>query len=159
MTVILSDRSDLAQTAIVYLLTLAALVLLGVVLAYWTWALFAPAPEPRVQPVATFGSDVSAAHALFGMAHGNGKDASPTGIAIRLNGVVAAAGKGRGYAVVQLDTKEIRAVHEGEEVEPGIRLVEVHPDHVILVRNGVRESLAWPQEKAPAASFAPQIAR
>jgi len=27
-----------------------------------------------------------------------------------------------------------------------VRLLEVHPDHVILERDGVRETLAWPRK-------------
>ena len=60
---------------------------------------------------------------------------------------MAASGGRRGYAVVQLEAKQILAVHEGEDVAPGIRLAEVHADHVILERNGVRETLAWPEKK------------
>jgi general secretion pathway protein C len=31
-------------------------------------------------------------------------------------------------------------------VAPGLRLAEVHVDHVVLERNGVREALAWPEK-------------
>jgi general secretion pathway protein C len=66
--------------------------------------------------------------------------------AIRLMGVVAAAGEQRGQAVLQLDGKQSVAVLQGEEVAPGLRLAEVHVDHVVLERNGVREALAWPEK-------------
>jgi general secretion pathway protein C len=85
---------------------------------------------------------------------------APTGMAIKLLGVVAASGGRRGYAVVQLEAKQILAVHEGEDVTPGLRLAEVHPDHIILERGGVRETLTWPQQKrAPAATTAAQPAQ
>jgi hypothetical protein len=42
MQVLPLGRPGLAQTALVSLLTLAGLALLGLVLAYWTWAWFAP---------------------------------------------------------------------------------------------------------------------
>ena len=141
------DRSGLAQTAVVSLVTLAALVLLGVVLAYWTWVWLAPRPEPRVQPLADPVGRVAFANRLFGSVQRDQNIAAPTGIAIKLLGVVAASGGRRGYAVVQLEAKEILAVHEGEDIAPGIRLVEVHTDHVILERNGTRETLAWPEKK------------
>jgi general secretion pathway protein C len=56
--------------------------------------------------------------------------------------------------VVRLEAKQILAVQEGEDVAPGARLVEVHPDHVILERGGVRESLAWPKKRATASPAA-----
>ena len=45
---------------------------------------------------------------------------------------------------MQLDSKEILAVLEGEDIVPGVRLTEVHPNHIILERNGLRETIAWP---------------
>ena len=151
------ERSSLAQTAVVSLITLAALVLLGWVLAYWTWAWLAPRPEPRAQPATALGAGAGSAQGLFGNLQRGQNIAAPTGIAIKLLGVVAATRGRRGYAVVQLEAREILAVREGEDVAPGIRLAEVHPDHVILERNGVRESLAWPQKNAAAESAAPPI--
>ena len=150
-------RSSLAQTVLVSLLTLVAVALLGAVLAYWTWAWFAPRAEPRVEAAAAQSGSVASAGAIFGNVSRNQETAAPTGIAIRLLGVAAASGGRRGYAVVQLEAKQILAVQEGENVAPGIRLAEVHADHVILERNGARETLAWPEKKA-SASPAPQAA-
>ena len=62
-------------------------------------------------------------------------------------GVVAASGGRRGHAVLRLDAKKAVAVLQGEEVEPGLRLAEVHVDHIVLERNGARETLAWPEKK------------
>jgi len=153
------ERSNPAQTAVVSVLTFVALALLGVVMAHWTWAWLGPRPEPRVQAAAQAGGRVEAAIGLFGDAGGDRNGAPPTGIAVRLLGVVAAARGHRGYAVVQLEASDILAAIEGEDVAPGIRLAEVHPNHVILVRNGVRESLAWPQKNAPAGPAAPQAVK
>ena len=147
------DRSSLAQTAAVSLVTLVAVMLLAAVLAYWTWALFAPRPRPLVTPTIESRGDLGSAQSLFGVLQRDQNDVAPTGIAIKLLGVVAATHKRRGYAVVQLDSREILAVREGGDVAPGIRLAEIHTDHVILLRNGARESLAWPQ-KGPAAEAA-----
>ena len=147
-------RSSLAQTALISVLTLAALAVLGAVLAYWTWAWFAPRAEPRVEAAAQSG-DVAAAATIFGTVPRK-QAAAPTGIAIKLFGVVAASAGRRGYAVLQLEAKDIRAVHEGEDISPGVRLAEVLADHVILERNGVGETLALPERKgsAPAAAQA-----
>lgn len=154
MQVLPLGRSGLAQTALVYLLTLVALTLFGWVLAYWTWVWFAPRAEPRAEPAAGEAGNLLSASAVFGRIERNKDSAAPTGIAIKLLGVVAASAGRRGYAVVQLEAKQILAVHEGEDVAPGLRLAEVHPDHVILERGGMRETLTWPQKKATAAPSA-----
>ena len=65
---------------------------------------------------------------------------------MRLTGVVAASGGRRGHAVLRLDGKKTVAVLEGDEVEPGLRLAEIHVDHIVLERNGARETVAWPQK-------------
>ena len=129
----------------VALVTVAALALLGFVAAYWTWGWLAPRPEPRAQAAAEPGSGASAG-ALFGNVKRDSNSAAPTGIAIRLLGIVAATGGRHGYAVVQLDPRQILAVREGEDIAPGIRLAEVGTDHIILERSGNRETLAWPDK-------------
>lgn len=125
-------------------MTLAALVLLGLVLAYWTWAWLAPRPEPRVEAAVEADLRVESAYGLFGSVQRDRNITAPTGIAIKLLGVVAGSGGRRGHAVVQLDAMQTVVVREGEDIAPGIRLAEVHPDHVVLERNGARETLAWP---------------
>ena len=150
-------RSNLAQTVLVSSLTLLAVALLGAVLAYWTWAWFAPRPAARMEAAAAQGASLGAAATIFGKAPRRETAAAPTGLAIKLLGVVAAAGGRRGYGVVQLEGKSILAVHEGEDVAPGIRLAEVLADHVILERNGVREKLAWPEKRASAAPGARSV--
>ncbi len=153
-------RPNLAQTVLVSSLTLVAVALLGAVLAYWTWVWFAPRAVPRMETSSVQSGSVAAAGGIFGKVPAKQAAAAPTGIAIKLLGVVAASGGRRGYAVLQLEAKQILAVHEGEEIAPGIRLAEVHADHVILERNGVRETLAWPQRPgtAPASAQAGQTA-
>ena len=146
MQAISLERSSFAQTAVVSLLTLAALALLGLALAYWPWVWFAPRAEPRIETAAAQSGGVAAANALFGKFPRN-KNTAPTGIAIRLLGVVAASGGRRGYAVVQLDAKRSLVVHEGTDIAPGVRFAEVHPDHVILERGGMRETLALPENE------------
>ena len=147
-------RVNVAQTVLVSSLTLGAVALLGAVLAYWTWAWFAPRAEPRMEASTVQSGSVASAGGLFGSVPRGQATAAPTGIAITLLGVVAASGGRRGYAVVQLEGKQILAVHEGEDIAPGIRLAEVDADHVILDRNGVRETLAWPQRPGSAPASA-----
>jgi general secretion pathway protein C len=142
------DRSNLAQTAVVVLATVVASVLLGFVTAYWTWAWFAPRAEARTQAAVRTGDRVETAYGLFGSVRRDQDGGAPTGIAIKLLGIVAAAGGRRGYAVVRLEPRQILAVPEGEDVVPGLRLAEVATDHVVLERSGNRETLAWPQKNA-----------
>ena len=157
MQAISLDRSSFAQTAVVSLVTFAALALLGLVLAYWTWVWLAPRSEPRAQPLADPAGRVASANSLFGSVQRDQNIAAPTGIAIKLLGVVAASGGRHGYAVVQLEARQILAVHEGEDIAPGIRLAEVHADHVILERNGTRETLTWPEKNTSVKPTVPQI--
>lgn len=147
MAAISLGQSGLAQTIVVSTVTLVALVLLGLLLAYWTWAWFAPGPLPRAQVVEAM-PRVESAYGLFGGARSTPLTIAPTGLAIKLLGIAAASGGRRGYAVVQLEAKEIRAVREGEDVAPGVRLAEVHADYVVLERNGARETLAWPERNS-----------
>ena len=72
--------------------------------------------------------------------------------------LVAAAADQRGYALIQPNAKQVLVVHEGEELAPGIRLAEVHPDHIILEHNdaGTRETLTWPGKHAAVKPPAPQ---
>lgn len=127
-----------------HLATLAALALLGAVLAYWSWAWLAPPSAPRAPAAAQPAGHAAAAGSLFGTpAQGAGLGSAGSG-AVRLMGVVAAAGEQRGQAVLRLDGRQSVAVLQGDEVAPGLRLAEVHVDHIVLERNGVRETLAWP---------------
>lgn len=156
MQALSAKRSSLAETAIVLVLPGAAVVLLGLVLAYWTWVWLAPRPEPRAQAVADGGGRAEAANGLFGIEQSDRSIAAPTGIAIKLLGVVAASGDRQGYAVVEFEPRQIIAVSGGNDIVPGIRLAEVFADHVVLERNGARETLAWPEGKT-SASPAPRI--
>ena len=147
MQAISLDRAILAQTAIVSVATFGAVALLGLLLAYWTWVLLAPSPEPRAQATVVAGERMNAANGLFGNAPRRETAAAPTGIAISLLGVVAAGDGRSGYAVMQLAGQSL-AVREGEEVAPGIRLVAVDARQVMLERGGIRETLALPEQTA-----------
>jgi general secretion pathway protein C len=126
--------------------TLAALAFLGVVLAYWSWVWFAPSAVPRAPAAVQLAGRASAAGGLFGTAQqGSGAAATGSG-ALRLMGVMAAAAGEGGRALLRLDGKRSLAVFEGEDIVPGLRLAEVHVDHIVLERNGVRETLALPEK-------------
>ena len=55
------------ESLMVSTVTVAALGLLGCVLAYWTWRWLGPREEPRVQPLAE-APRIESAHELFGSA-------------------------------------------------------------------------------------------
>jgi general secretion pathway protein C len=142
------DRSNFSQRVLVMVVTIAAVTTFSLVAAYWTWNWFAPRPEWRAQGGA--GNSGGAAGTLFGAAAKERNAAAPTGIAIRLLGIVAATAGRKGYAVMEVEPRQILAVHEGDDVAPGIRLAEVEPDHVTLDRNGRQETLTWPEKSKPA---------
>lgn len=143
------DRAKIAQRALVAAVTIATLGVLGIIAAYWTWTWFAPLPESRAQAGADNSGGV-AAGSLFGTAAKERNTAAPTGIAIRLLGIVAATPGRKGYAVMEVEPRQILAVHEGDDVAPGIRLAAVEPDHVTLERNGRQETLTWPEKSKTA---------
>ena len=121
----------------------AALALLGVVLAYWSWEWLAPPPAPRAPAAVETAGRTSSASGLFRtVREGAGAPGAASGT-IRLMGIVWP-----GHAVLRLDAKKTVAVTQGEDVEPGLRLAEVHVDHIVLERNGARETLAWPEKKS-----------
>ena len=125
------------------LANLAALALLGVVLAYWSWAWLAPSATPRAPAAVDPAGRTSFAGGLFrAVKEGAGAPGAASGT-IRLVGIVWP-----GHALLRLDAKNTVAVLQGEDVEPGLRLAEVHVDHVVLERNGARETLAWPEKKS-----------
>ena len=140
-------RSNNTQTALASAATLAALLLLGYVLAYWTWAWLGPRPEPRVEPISEPAGRMAGASTLFGNAQVAPASTAPTGLAIKLIGVVSASGRKPGYALVQIDPKTIVAVRAGDDIAPGVRLEKVFPDHVTLQRAGTSEELPLAERK------------
>lgn len=154
------DRSNRAQTVLVSLIILAALALLGGVLLYWTRLWFIPHPPPNLESGRRAGmeaaEDISTVSDLFGIAQSEQPSvAVPAGPEIRLFGVVAASGGGRGYAILQVDGKEMLAVPEGENIAPGLQLAEVHTEYIVLERNGMRETLALQRQSPPAGPALP----
>jgi len=117
--------------------------LLGVLLAKWTWLLFAPA-SPAI-PAAAWEASAEAER-VFGTASVTDTSAPATLGNIKLVGVFAH--RTRGFAVMLVDEKQI-GVGQGDEVKPGIRLVETHADHVILERAGIRQRVDLTSVAAP----------
>ena len=152
------NNTNTAQKIAITLMTVAALVLLAWITAYWTWEWLAPRPEPRAQPVVNnMTSNMTAANDLFGNLVQQRDGHAATGIAIKLLGIIAASAGQRGYAVIQIKAGEILSVREGADIMPGIQLAQVHTDHVILERSGIRETLALPERNISTGSATLEI--
>lgn len=148
MRVISFERFHLTQNVIAGGVTFASLVLLCLVLARWTWVWFAPSPEPRTRSASQHLDSVEHASRLLGGALSPEVAVNPsTSTGVRLLGIVAATEGHSGYALVQLDTKEIIALQQGEEISPGLRLVKVETKHIILERGDIQETLTWLDKK------------
>lgn len=115
-------------------------LVIGAVLAKWTWVLFAPA-SLSVSPALPPPSGIQTER-LFGVT-ANAAAASPVNISValpnvRLIGVFAGT---PGFAVLELDDKRQLSVATGNEISPGNRLVEVAIDRVVIERGGVRQQI------------------
>jgi general secretion pathway protein C len=137
-------------TVIVVALTLA----LAWQLAHWTWVFFAPAPVAsdvdREDPV-----DLAAVARLFGAEPPDAANASVGG-SLKLKGVVAPTPEGPASAIFSTGSGRDISVFIGREIQPGMKLVEVMPDHVIVTRAGERARIDLEKPSpSPAKSQAP----
>jgi general secretion pathway protein C len=118
-------------------IVVALVLVLAWQLAYWTWVFVAP---PRVdagaaRPAAVV--DLAQIARLFGAAAPAG---GPSGDLV-LKGVVAPTPGVAASAIFAPRAGRDVSVFIGDEVRPGVKLVEVDPDHVIVERAGVRERI------------------
>lgn len=83
-------------------------------------------------------------HHLFGQAVGSHFELpsqTQTISNIKVLGVFAVIGSLPAFAIVSVDGKPAQPVQAGNEVASGVVMVEVHPDYVVLRRNGATERL------------------
>lgn len=123
------------------LVTVALVLALAWLLARWTWVFVTPS-QPSLAAAAPDAVDLAAVARLFG---GSAPTPGPAGAAtsssgLRLKGVVAPTPADIGAAVFNAGGKDM-AVRLGGEVQPGVTLAEVAPDHVVVSRGGVRERI------------------
>jgi general secretion pathway protein C len=131
------NRTGFAGTLVVA----ALVIVLAYQLAHWTWVFVAPGPVAQVpdgDPVVNLGAVAK----LFGAsapANASGAVASTSGL--RLKGVIAPDAGPAASAIFSTGAGKDIAVFVDREVQPGVKLVEVRPDYVIVSRAGVRERI------------------
>ncbi len=119
-------------------------VLLGVQAARLGWIVASPARASAPAAVAT-GEDRLAILKRFDPFFRAAPEAltSVTSQAFRLHGV-SVGGGGSGSAIIGTPDGLQKSFAVGDEVAPGVRLVSVAEDHVVLARGGVRSTLQFP---------------
>jgi general secretion pathway protein C len=116
---------------------LAALVV-GWVVSGWFWQIVAPNVAPRLEaaPLPDHQAAVQAvvARHLFGRPAfaGDGTAGESGGLNFRLLGAMTGSADRAGFAVLAEEGKPSLAAVEGEEVKPGVTLVEILPGKVRL---------------------------
>jgi general secretion pathway protein C len=128
------------KNGVVGTLAIVALTLvLAFQIAHWAWVFIAP-PEVARTPAGDAGVDMAAIAKLFGAAAPSSSNAASTP-GLRLKGVVAPDGGPIASAIFSTGAGRDIAVFVDREITPGMKLLEVKPDHVIVSRNGVRERI------------------
>ena len=143
-----------ARTGPLGTFVLVALVLvLAYQLAYWTWVFVAPAPRAAV-PESRGDVDFDAIARLFGApAPSSSTAASSSGM--RLKGVIAPTPGVEASAIFSTGTGRDLAVYIDQEVQRGVKLVEVHPEYVVVSRAGVRERIDLEKPSRAASATGP----
>ncbi len=133
--------------------TVSLILLLAWQLAYWTWTFATPAAALSAPPAAENAVDLAVAARLFGgTASSSPGAASSSGL--RLKGVVAPTPGVAASAIFSTGTGKDVSIFIGSEVQPGVKLVEVNPDHAIVARAGVNERIDLEARKSTALSTA-----
>jgi general secretion pathway protein C len=158
-----------AARGFVWLVNASALLLLTSGMAQWTWALLRPiSPTPTIltpvhkaTPPSGIDLDRLLTIELFG--HSPDQTAASTAAPVStlnlvLLGVVAAGGES--LALISVDGNEQLPFAIGEEIAHGAVLDTVYPDRVIILRQGIRESLLLEDTSPslPLSSVTPQSA-
>lgn len=153
---------DLPQRTMLGALEAAVLAALAVQAARLTWALVTPLggiglPAPSATPPARMAdlSILGQFDPFFRVADSGAQSAEPpSGGGFVLYGVRVAAG-GRGSAILASAGGPQRSYLVGEEVEPGLLLRAVAPDHVILARGPGRQRVGFPRPQPGMAVLPP----
>ncbi len=120
------------------LLLVALVLVLAWQAAYWTWVFVAP-PQLAAPAAAESAIDLAAIARLFGAAPP--ADAPRSASALKLKGVIAPTPGTEASAIFSTGTGRDIAVYIDGEVQPGMKLAEVHPDHAIVSSAGVKSRI------------------
>jgi general secretion pathway protein C len=135
-------------------LVVAALVIvLAYQLAHWTWIFATPAPVASSTATPPASVDLATAAKLFGGTASSSNVAS--GSTLRLKGVVAPTPGVAASAIFSTGAARDVSIFVGNDVQPGVKLKEVHADHVILGRAGIDERIDLEARKGATASSQP----
>jgi general secretion pathway protein C len=149
----------LAHSAAQFAATLAALLLVCWSLAQVTWKLWQPA-APAVGR-ASFEAGVDIRSLLSARPFGNAavQPANDDGRLARSNLNITVTGvasrKVGGCALVVVQGQPEAAYCAGEELTPGVRLESVQVDRIVILRNGVRESVTMKDAEGAPGAVAP----
>ncbi len=163
------DRSRSAEMA-----AWLCCVLLGL-LALWllvrlVWVLLPSGDTVLATPTTPLAADTGGSRALsVSKWHLFGSSAQPsrfaangaptTTLSMVLRGTLAERDPRAGIAVIADEHGVERAWRVGETLAAGVRLAEVHADHVVLMHDGVEEILRLPRDRAGIATTPPGAAR
>ena len=122
-------------------MTFVLVIAIGLQLSWWTWHFFGPAPQVIASnsSIGAPSRDIALARQLFG-----GDGSSPLAAAssvpsdIRLKGVFSVDGATLSAAVVNVGGKD-QAVKLNQNLPNGAKLIEVHPDYIVVSRSGINE--------------------
>ena len=153
----------LAGDALPRLATVAATVLIAAQLGFVFWK-FLPsrqaAPGDINVPALPGANTVNASRVFGAPPVANEGPAPQSSVALSLVGTLAVTDATAGLAIIGPAPTDAHVFATGSDVVPGIRLVEVYADHVVIDRGGLRESVILPHSGngAPVASAAPALA-
>ena len=126
-------------------LELALVAALAISLAYWTWVAITPATVAAPMLPAGQVSDRPeqlAGRDLFGIATaGVAPGPRSAGAGLKVLGIFSGRQPGAGRVILARQGGRPTTISVGEPIADGVTLHEVHPDHVIVLRNGVPERI------------------
>lgn len=136
-------KNWLRGNALYFLLDAALVAALAATIAHFTWVFLAPAAigaSAYATPSLSASGDGTPKRNLFGA--GSGAQAEPVSSSkLKLVGVASPTARQGGRAVFVLESGKSKAARSGESVAPGTILREVHPDHVLVERDGALERI------------------
>jgi len=138
----------LSGDALPRLIAVVGTALVAAQLAFLTWKLV-PAKTAATPPAIALplsGPSTDNASRVFGQPPppDTGVPAPETNIPLSLVGTLAVKDPAAGLAIVGPSVTDAHVYATGTDIAPGIRLLEVYPDHVIIDRGGNHETLMLP---------------